>query len=112
MRSDESNIVLTERISGLPVAVIDTPSVRRMGLKAGPIARLMLRGGRTKHWMRTIFALKSLWQLKRASQETGGSLEYWGAGRSVAGVDEILPSAEVIRRFAEAASEHQQRVIA
>lgn len=111
VRSDESDIVLTERISGVPVAVIDTPSVRRMGLKAGPIARLMLRGGRTKHWMRTIFALKSLWQLKRASQDTGGSLEYWGAGRSVAGVHEILPTAEVIRSFAEAAAEHQQRMM-
>jgi len=109
--SGESDIVLTERISGVPVAVIDTPSVRRMGLKAGPIARVMLRGGRTKHWMRTIFALKSLWQLKRASQDTGGSLEYWGAGRSVAGVHEILPTAQVIRSFAEAAGEHQQRVI-
>ncbi len=111
IRSDETNIVLTERISGVPVAVIDTPSVRRMGLKAGPLSRLMLRGGRTKHWMRTIFALKSLWQLKRASQDTGGSLEYWGAGRSVAGVHEILPTAQVIRSFARAASEHQPRVI-
>jgi len=105
LRSGESDIVLTERISGVPVAVIDTPSVRRMGLKAGPIARLMLRGSRAKHWMRTIYALKSLWQLKRASQDTSGSLEYWGAGRSVAGVHEVLSAGEVVRRFAQAAQE-------
>ncbi|GMR13921.1 MAG: nitronate monooxygenase [Gemmatimonadota bacterium] len=110
VRSDEADIVLTERISGVPVAVIDTPSVRRMGLKAGPIARLMLRGGRTKHWIRTFFALKSLWQLKRASQDAGASLEYWGAGRSVAGVHGILPTAEVIQSFAEAAGESEPRV--
>ncbi|MEE8147982.1 MAG: nitronate monooxygenase [Longimicrobiales bacterium] len=103
VRSDESDIVLTERISGVPVAVIDTPSVRRMGLKAGPLAKLMLRGGRSKHLMRTIYALKSLWQLKRASQDDGGSLEYWGAGQSVAGIHKVVPAGEVVRRFAQAA---------
>jgi len=39
----ERDIVLTERLTGLPVAVIDTPSVRRLGTKAGPLARWMLR---------------------------------------------------------------------
>ena len=42
------------------VAVINTPYIRRMGLRAGPLARWMLRGRRTKHWMRTIYALQSL----------------------------------------------------
>ena len=50
---------------GVPVAVINTPYVQRLGTKAGPLARWMLRGRRTKHWMRTIYALRSLWQLKR-----------------------------------------------
>ena len=53
--ADERDVVLTERLTGVPVAVLDTPSVRRLGLKAGPLARFMLRGRRTKHWMRTIY---------------------------------------------------------
>jgi len=61
----ERDIVLTERLTGVPVAVIDTPSVRRLGTKAGPLARFLLRGRGTKHWMRTIYALRSLWALKR-----------------------------------------------
>ena len=56
--ADERDVVLTERLTGVPVAVLDTPSVRRLGLKAGPLARFMLRGRRTKHWMRTIYALQ------------------------------------------------------
>ena len=62
--ADADDIVLSERITGVPVAVINTPFIRRMGLRAGPLARWMLRGRRTKHWMRTLYALKSIWQLK------------------------------------------------
>ena len=101
--SDEDDIVLSERITGVPVAVINTPHIQRMGLRAGPLARWMLRGHRTKHWMRTIYALKSIWQLKRSSLDESGEKDYWQAGKSVAGISEILPAAEVVRRLAAAA---------
>ena len=103
--AEEDDIVLTERLTGLPVAVIATPYVRRLGLRAGPIARWMLRGHRTKRWMRTIYALASAWRLKRASLDERGSTEYWQAGRSVAGIHEILPAGDIVRRCAEAALE-------
>lgn len=98
----EEAIVHSERITGVPVAIIRTPQVERMGLKAGPIARWMLSGRRTKHWMRTIYALRSLWQLKRASLDTSGTMEYWQAGKSVEGIDAVEPAGEVVRRFAAA----------
>ena len=98
----ERDIVLTERLTGVPVAVIDTPSVRRLGTKAGPLARWMLRGRRTKHWMRTIYALRSLWALKRGLLRDSPERDYWQAGKSVAGIDRIEPASEIVRRFAEA----------
>jgi nitronate monooxygenase len=98
----EKDIVLTERITGVPVAVIDTPYVRRTGTKAGAVARFMLRGRRTKHWMRTIYALRSLWQLKRGLMKDGADHDYWQAGKSVAGIDRIEPAGEIVRRFAAA----------
>jgi nitronate monooxygenase len=94
----EDDIVWSERITGVPVAVINTPQVRRLGLKAGPFARWMLRGGRTKHWMRTWYALKSFWQLKRASLDRSGSNEYWQAGKSVATITRIEPAGEIVRQ--------------
>jgi nitronate monooxygenase len=103
--AEEEDIVLTERLTGVPVAVIATPYVRRMGLRAGPIARWMLRGRRTKRWMRTIYALASAWRLKRASLDERGATEYWQAGRSVAGIHELVPAGEVVRRCAAAALE-------
>ena len=102
VRATEKDIVLTERLTGVPVAVIDTPSVRRLGTKAGPIARFMLRGRRTRHWMRTIYALRSLWALKRGLLRDSPERDYWQAGKSVAGIDRIEPAGEIVRRFAGA----------
>lgn len=105
LEAREEDIVLTERITGVPVAVIRTPYIERMGLRAGPIARWMLRGHRTKHWMRTIYALRSALQLKRASLDETGVRDYWQAGKSVQSISEVQPAGEIVRRFAKAAVE-------
>ena len=102
LQAQESDIVLTERITGVPVSVINTPYIQRMGLEAGPIARRMLRHRRAKRLMRAIYMLRSLWQLKRASLDESGTRDYWQAGKSVSDVREVLPAGEVVRRFAVA----------
>ena len=108
LRATEADIVLSERITGVPVAVIRTPFVERMGLKAGPVARWMLRGRKTKHWMRTIYALKSLWQLKKASLDESGERDYWQAGKSAGKITSIEPAGEIVRRFAARATERER----
>ena len=101
--SEEEDIVHSERLTGVPVAVINTPSVRRLGLRAGPLARWMLRGRRTKHWMRTMYALKSFWQLRRSLHAKSARGDYWQAGKSVAGIRSVEPVALIVHRFSEAA---------
>jgi nitronate monooxygenase len=96
------DIVLSERITGVPVAVINTPYIQKMGTRAGPLARRLLRGRKTKHWMRTAYALKALWQLKRSSMDESGSRDYWQAGRSVETIRTIKPAGDVVREFAAA----------
>ncbi len=103
LAAEEDDIVLTERITGVPVAVIRTPHLDKVGTKAGPIARWMLRGRKTKHWMRMIYSLQSLWKLKRSSLRPMSSKDFLQAGKSVAGVHRIEPAGDVIRRFATAA---------
>ena len=97
--ADADDIVLSERITGVPVAIIRTPYVERTGLRAGPLARALLRGRRTKHWMRTVYALKSLWQLKRSSLGAAGSAEFWQAGKSVQGITGVESAGAIVRRF-------------
>jgi nitronate monooxygenase len=99
----ENDIVLTERVTGVPLSVIRTPYVDRVGTRAGPLARWMLQHRRTKHFMRTVYALRSAWALKRSLMDGGGSTDYWQAGRSVAGIDAILPAGQIVRDFAAAA---------
>ena len=103
------DIVLTERVTGVPLAVIRTPYVERIGTKAGPIARWLLRGRKTKHWMRTFYALRSAWQLKRASLAGGAreatSKDYWQAGKSVEHIDTVEPAGAIVQRFARAAAQ-------
>lgn len=100
--ADEQDIVLTERITGVPVAVIATPYVRRLGTRAGPIARRLLRHRRTKHFMRTLYALRSLWRLKRSLLDQSGTLDHWQAGKSVTGITSVEPVGAIVRRFAAA----------
>ena len=105
----EAEIVHTERLSGVPLAVIRTPYVERVGTGIGPLARWMFRGRRTKKWIRAFYALRSIRRLKRTSI-TGGAdaadpdRAVWQAGKSVATIHAIEPVAAIVARFARAAA--------
>jgi nitronate monooxygenase len=98
----EADIVLTERLTGVPVSVIRNAYVAKLGTRAGPLARWMLRGRRRKHWMRTLYTLNSLRRLRQSLSSGDTSTDYWQAGKSVAGIHEILPAAEIVSTFAAA----------
>ncbi|HUM00712.1 MAG TPA: nitronate monooxygenase [Thermoanaerobaculia bacterium] len=101
--AEEKDIVMTERITGVPLSIIRTPFVERMGTKAGPIGRWMLSGRRRKHWMRAIYSVRSAFQLKNASMKGASSKDFWQAGKSVATIRTVEPAAAIVRRFAAAA---------
>ncbi len=103
VKATASDIVLTDRITGVPVSVIATPYIRKVGTKAGPIARALLKHRKTKHWMRLYYTLWSGIKLKNASLKGGSYLDYFQAGKSVEGVTAIEPAGAVVARFAEAA---------
>lgn len=104
LNATEDDVVLTERLTGVPVAVINTPYIQKLGTRAGWFARQMFKGRKTKHWMRTIYGLRSIWSLKKGLMTEGdGRKEYWQAGKSVSGIHAIEPAAEIVQRFAAAA---------
>jgi nitronate monooxygenase len=98
----EQDIVLSEKISGVPVSVIRTPYIERIGTQAGPVAKWMLRGRRTRHWMRTLYSLQSIWKLKRASLQGLDYRDIFQAGKSVAGIHSVQPAAAIVAAYAEA----------
>jgi nitronate monooxygenase len=105
VNATEADIVLSERVSGTPVSLIHTSHVDRLGLKATGFEQWMLRGRKRKYLMRTIYLLKSLWQLKKAVLDKSGKFDYWQAGKSVAGIHAIESVSVIIERFARAIQE-------
>ena len=98
----EQDIVLSEKISGVPVSVIKTPYIESVGTRAGSLAKWMLRGRRTKHWMRTFYSLQSIWKLKRASLQGMQYKDIFQAGKSVAGIRAIQSAADIVVEYAQA----------
>ena len=71
----------------------------RLGTRAGPIARYMLRHRKMKYWMRTIYHLTSLRRLKKTSLSAAGANDYWQAGKSVAGIHTVESARDVVKNL-------------
>jgi len=97
IQAQETDIVLSERVTGIPVSVINTHYIKRRGLKYGWFVAWMLSGKKSKRWMRTFFALKSIWQLKKSSLDESGKKDYWQAGKSVASINTIMSCDSIVK---------------
>ncbi|MCB1112729.1 MAG: nitronate monooxygenase [Chlamydiales bacterium] len=99
VHAEPKDIVLTERVTGIPLSVIKTPYVEKIGTHAGPIARFFLQNRITKPWMRMWYAFWALRQFKRITQKGGSTRDYWQAGKSVGGVHKVEKAGDIIKRF-------------
>ncbi len=67
VKAQEQDIVLTDKIISVPAAITNTHYIERMGTKAGSLARMLRRNGKTKHCLRMFYTLQSIWKPKKAS---------------------------------------------
>ncbi len=104
VKAKSKDIVLTEKISGVPVAVINTPYIEKTGTAAGFLPRLLLKGKKTKHWVRTYYTIKSLFQLRSANTRGADYKDFWQAGKSVENINEIETVAKIIEEMTAAAT--------
>jgi nitronate monooxygenase len=107
VKAKAEDIVLTERITGIPVSVIRTPYVDRVGLKVGPIARFLFRYKLTRNWLRTYYNLRSGLSLAKASTKPLSHSNYYQAGKSVEGIDKIEPAGDIVNRYVQAYEQHR-----
>jgi len=101
IQAHASDIVLSERITGVPVSVINNAYVQRKGLTPNKIERLMLKHPKLKHLMRMLLALQSLYSLKRSLKGEQSTNDYWQAGKSVETIDSILSVQSIINSYTE-----------
>lgn len=97
----EEDIVLTERITGVPVSVIATDSIKKQGLRSSSLEQWLLGHPRYKYFMRMLLVLKSLRSLKHAQFDKSGKKSFWQAGKSAAAVDRILSVKDIIQQLVE-----------
>jgi nitronate monooxygenase len=103
LRAEPADIVLTERISGVPVAVIKTPYIEKVGTEASALMKRALRHARLKHYARMYYSVKSIFELRRASLQGVSYRDFFQAGKSVGGIEQIEPAAAIVAQFAAAA---------
>lgn len=97
--ASESDIVLTERVTGVPLSVIRTPHVDQVGLKVGPLARFFFQFRKTRHWVRFLFNLKSVRSMKKSNLKGLSTKDYYQAGKSVSGITTIESVKDIIQAF-------------
>lgn len=104
VNASEEKIVLTDKLSGVPVSVIENDHIRRTGARAGAFARMMLRGSKTKKYMRMYYSLRSFRTLKQDKEKTGVYHHYLQAGKSVGGIHNVKSVAEIMQEYGAAIS--------
>lgn len=96
--SKMSDIVLTEKISGTPCNIINTPFAKKIGYKQNWLERLLSKNSRTKKYFKMWVQLSGMKKLEE-SVKPGNYQTLWCAGQSVELIDDILSCKEIIERM-------------
>ena len=92
------DIVMTERISGTPCTVINTPYVQKIGTKQTWIETVLNKNKKLKKWFKALTFMRGMKSLQKAAFSTTYKT-VWCAGPSIEYVKEILSVSEVIDRL-------------
>ena len=92
------DIVVTERISGTPCTVINTPYVQKIGTKSPWIENLLNKNRKLKKWVKMIRFSIGMKATKNAAQKATYKT-VWVAGPSIEYTKEILPTKTIVERL-------------
>lgn len=96
--SGMGDIMMTERISGTPCAVISTPYAKKIGPKQNWFERWMSNNPRTKKYFKMLVQYKGMGKFEKAIKP-GNYNNLWAAGQSVELINDILPCQSIIARM-------------
>ncbi len=93
-----TDIVLTEKISGTPCTIINTPFAQKIGYKQNWMERMLSNNSRTKKYFKMWVQISGMKKLER-SVKPGNYQTLWCAGQSVELIHDILPCKDIIERM-------------
>ncbi|WP_246858832.1 nitronate monooxygenase family protein [Chitinophaga sp. XS-30] len=100
------DIVLTEKLSGTPCNIINTPAAQKMGYRQSGFEKWLSRNPRTRKYFKMMVQMKGMKKLEKAIKPNHYN-QLWSAGQSVEMVDEILSVEEIVQRLMQ---EYQESV--
>lgn len=94
------DIVLTERLSGTPCNVINTPAAKKIGYKQNWLEKQLNKNARTRKYFKMLVQLRGMKKLE-AAVKPGNYQQLWSAGQSVEMVDEISPIHDIVNKLVQ-----------
>lgn len=94
------DIVLTERLSGTPCNVINTPAARKIGYKQNWLEKQLNKNARTRKYFKMLVQLRGMKKLE-AAVKPGNYNQLWSAGQSVEMVDEISSIHDIVNKLVQ-----------
>ncbi len=91
------DIVLTTKLSGSHLTVINTPYVQSLGTKANFWERLMLKNKTLKKYIKFFIYLKGMRAVKKSTFEKSSYKTVWCAGPTIEYIDAIRPMKEILK---------------
>lgn len=110
--SGMDNIVLTEKLSGTPCTIINTPYAQKIGTKQNWFERLLSKNKTTKKYFKMLVQIRGMKKLE-AAIKPGNYQNLWCAGQSVELIESIQPVSAIVQQFkleAEAAIAKLQNI--
>lgn len=98
VKSHMNDIVLTERISGTPCTIINTPFAQKIGYKQNWFEKMLSNNSTTKKYFKMWVQLSGMKKLEE-SVKPGNYQTLWCAGQSVELIEDIVSCKEIINRF-------------
>lgn len=92
------DIVLTEKISGTPCTIINTPFAEKIGYKQNWLERTLSNNSRTKKYFKMWVQLSGMKKLEKAVRP-GNYQNLWCAGVSVELINDIRACGDIIERM-------------
>jgi nitronate monooxygenase len=106
-----NDIVLTEKISGTPCTIINTPFAKKIGYTQNWFEKLLSNNSRTKKYFKMWVQLSGMKKLEQ-SVKPGNYQTLWCAGQSVELISDIKPVKEIIERLKSETSKAYQELAA
>jgi nitronate monooxygenase len=95
LESGMDDIVMTERLSGTPCSIIETPYSKRIGYKQNTLERMLSKSSITKKYFKALVHIRGLQQLEKAVKP-GNYNNLWCAGKSSELVTEVKSIAKIV----------------